>query len=114
MGIKGFKQVVRPSPEVQEMKRIIDAWREPQLQRVRSCDVVPDTSNRGHTGLSVDHVHFIASSMLKYGFRARDTQNSTLRGQPHDIPVLVRGRPVSSTLTWIIPHMFCMVLNILT
>ena len=51
---------------------------------------------RGDTGLSVDHVHFIASSMLQDGFRSRPAFGRAAigpRGQPHDIPVLVQGGP---------------------
>ena len=50
--------------------------------------------NRGDTGLSVDHVHLIASSMLRHGFRARPLFGRAEigpRGQPHDVPVLVEG-----------------------
>merc|ERR1719272_706350 len=101
MGIKGFRKIVKPSEDVMELKRLIDLWREPALLHVRSCDVVPDTSNRSHTGLSVDHVHFIASNILKNRFRARDdggggpAQPSVpqSKGDPHDVPVYVRGGP---------------------
>jgi hypothetical protein len=44
MTITGFKTVVKPSPQVIELKRLLDRWREPELQRVRSDLVVPDTS----------------------------------------------------------------------
>jgi len=75
---------------------LIDRWRLPKLIRVRSDLIVPDSANRAHTGLSVDHVHLIASSMLHHGFRARPAFGRAPigpRGQPHDIPVLVQGGP---------------------
>ena len=49
------------------------------MMKVKSCDVVPDSSNRTHTGLSVDHVHFIASNILKNGFRSRTKDVKTRR-----------------------------------
>jgi len=46
--------------------------------------VIPDFSNRGHTGLSVEHVHYLATRFLEKGFQTR-------RGnEGHDIPVLVK------------------------
>ena len=41
------------------------------LQTVHCRDVIPDYSNRGHTGLSVEHVHKVAQSIAA-GFRRRD------------------------------------------
>ncbi len=41
-----------------------------RLVTVACEDVVPDFSNRGHTGLSVEHVHKVAQSMAN-GFRTR-------------------------------------------
>ncbi len=93
MVIRGFRTKVEPGPKVEELKFLLDAWREKgPLIKVKSCDVVPDSSNRGHTGLSIDHVHFIASNILKFGFRSRDGDVEIRRKvQPHDIPVLCRG-----------------------
>jgi len=93
MVIRGFRTKVEPGPKVEELKFLLDAWREKgPLIKVKSCDVVPDSSNRGHTGLSIDHVHFIASNILKSGFRSRDGDVVKRRKvQPHDIPVLCRG-----------------------
>ena len=90
--------------EVKELKLALDTWRETSLVFVCSNEIVPDTSNRVHTGLSVDHVHFIASSILKYGFRDRKTAGATDK-RPHDIPVLVRGDstcpiPLESLEVW--------------
>ena len=55
MTITGYRTVVKPSPQVRELKRILDRWREPGMQNVTSNLIVPDTSNRDHTGLSDDH-----------------------------------------------------------
>ena len=71
MAIKGYKTVVAPSTLVRELKRLLDRWREPRLTRVRADRVVPDVSNREHTGLSLDHIHFLATSMQTGGFRSR-------------------------------------------
>merc|ERR1712048_1000813 len=54
------------------------------MQVVRPRLVIPDFSNRGHTGLSVEHVHFLAKSFQDKGFIKRDGNKG------HDIPVLVR------------------------
>lgn len=97
MVIKGYKKKPEPTQDVKDLKRLIDKWRETDLAHVRSCDVVPDSSNRSHTGLSVDHVHYIATRMMRDGFHSR--RRGPLRGQhkqPHDIPVLVRGSPGSA------------------
>lgn len=97
MVVKGFRTRVVPTKEVKELKRLIEQWREPGMMKVKSCDVVPDSSNRNHTGLSIDHVHFIASNILKNGFRSRTKDVKTRRKiQPHDIPVLVKGSKASS------------------
>jgi len=53
--------------------------------------VIPDFSNRGHTGLSVEHVHYLATSFKEKGFQKRKGN------QGHDIPVLVM-EPSSSEL----------------
>jgi len=89
MPIFGYKRRVVASPEVLEMKTLIDKWREPALAYIQPSQVVPDTSNRSSTGLSVDHVHLLATMMLKDGFRSRDKKGG------HDIPVLVRGSRAS-------------------
>jgi hypothetical protein len=84
-----------------ELKFLLDAWREKgPLIKVKSCHVVPDSSNRGHTGLFIDHVHFIASNILKSGFRSWDGDVAKRRKvQPHDIPVLCRGDSTCPTHT---------------
>ena len=62
MVIKGYRTKVTPTDKVKQLKYLLDMWREKDLANVRSCDIVPDASNRSHTGLSFDHVHFLASS----------------------------------------------------
>ena len=92
MVIKGYRTKVTPTENVKQLKQLLERWREPQCQHIKSCEVIPDSSNRSHTGLSVDHVHFIASSILKKGFRSREGGVKVReRMQPHDIPVLCRG-----------------------
>ena len=55
-----------------ELGRLISKWREADaLVKVRSVQVIPDYSNRGHTGLSVEHVHYLASSFKRRGFIPR-------------------------------------------
>ena len=94
MVIKGFRTKVEPGPKVEELKFLLELWREDKVVKVKSSNIVPDSSNRGHTGLSIDHVHFIASSILKNGFRSREGDvKQRQRIQPHDIPVLCRGGP---------------------
>ena len=66
------------------LNKLIAKWREPGVHAIRPCDVVPDTTNRENTGLSVVHCHYLATLMESEGFHKRDGQ----RG--HDIPVLVK------------------------
>ena len=58
------------------------------LHRVRSDEIIPDTTNRENTGLSLEHVHFIAHSIGKNGFKRRDDYSPDY--QSHDIPVLIQ------------------------
>jgi len=51
--------------------------------------VIPDFSNRGHTGLSVEHVHYLAKSFMEKGFQKR------VDNKGHDIPVLVKESRLS-------------------
>ncbi|CAE8584265.1 unnamed protein product [Polarella glacialis] len=73
---------------VLRLNSLIKQWSEGPLVKVRSCDVCPDSCNRQQTGLSVDHVHYVATCIRADGFKDR------ARGGPdvHDIPVLVRER----------------------
>ena len=95
MVIKGYRSIVEPNQDVKDLKFLIEQWREKEMVFVRSCDIVPDGSNRMHTGLSVDHVHYLATLMMKDGFRGRSRGPIKKGYQPHDIPVLVRGSPKS-------------------
>eukprot|EP00656_Telonema_subtile_P053504 TRINITY_DN7777_c0_g1_i2.p1 TRINITY_DN7777_c0_g1~~TRINITY_DN7777_c0_g1_i2.p1 ORF type:complete len:259 (-),score=76.62 TRINITY_DN7777_c0_g1_i2:325-1101(-) len=63
----------------------IARWRVPGLSLVQPVDVLPDTTNRAMTGLSVHHVHYIASKMGAEGFKGRDKRT----GEGHDIPIVV-------------------------
>jgi hypothetical protein len=99
MGIYGYKKLVKPPDQIHELKMLIDKWREPALAKIDSRRCVPDTSNRGHTGLSVDHCHLLAMLMLKEGFRSREAQYKVKGQQGHDIPVVVRGSPTSEIST---------------
>eukprot|EP00929_Paragymnodinium_shiwhaense_P013646 TRINITY_DN121496_c0_g1_i1.p1 TRINITY_DN121496_c0_g1~~TRINITY_DN121496_c0_g1_i1.p1 ORF type:complete len:512 (-),score=121.62 TRINITY_DN121496_c0_g1_i1:57-1592(-) len=76
----------REKQDVELLQALIAQWRESdgQLQPVRSRFVIPDATNRAQTGLGVELVHFIASSMRKKGFKKRKGADG------HDIPVLVR------------------------
>eukprot|EP00448_Togula_jolla_P013057 CAMPEP_0170597220 /NCGR_PEP_ID=MMETSP0224-20130122/15593_1 /TAXON_ID=285029 /ORGANISM="Togula jolla, Strain CCCM 725" /LENGTH=455 /DNA_ID=CAMNT_0010921681 /DNA_START=59 /DNA_END=1426 /DNA_ORIENTATION=- len=73
------------------LNSIIDKYRLPDLLNIPPSQVIPDFSNRGHTGLSVEHVHYLAQSFAENGFKNR-TGNSG-----HDIPVLVQ-EPSNSEL----------------
>jgi hypothetical protein len=74
----------RDRKELELLNKLISEYREPQISRVAPRKVVPDYSNRGHTGLSIEHVHYLAKSFREKGFIKR-TGN-----EGHDIPVLVR------------------------
>lgn len=70
--------------ELAILNRLISDYRVPGLTKVPPRSVIPDFSNRGHTGLSVEHVHYLATSFQKNGFIKR------VGNEGHDIPVLVR------------------------
>lgn len=69
---------------------LIVQWREPALCKVCSYQVVPDFVNRAQTGLGVELVHYIASSIKEKGFQKREGNKG------HDIPVVVRESPGSA------------------
>mmetsp|Transcript_99038 Transcript_99038/g.280503 ORF Transcript_99038/g.280503 Transcript_99038/m.280503 type:complete len:418 (+) Transcript_99038:19-1272(+) len=81
----------RDKEELAELNRLISEWRLPGLLVVPPRLVIPDFSNRGHTGLSVEHVHYLATSFKEKGFQKREGNKG------HDIPVLVQ-QPVASDL----------------
>mmetsp|Transcript_107 Transcript_107/g.107 ORF Transcript_107/g.107 Transcript_107/m.107 type:complete len:251 (+) Transcript_107:60-812(+) len=75
--------------DVLELKELIERWREPDMIPIRSDKIIPDWTNRERTGLSLEHIHNIATNMAKDGFKKRE------QGTGHDIPVLVREFPPS-------------------
>lgn len=74
----------RDRRELELLNRLISEFREPGMSTVPPRRVIPDYSNRGHTGLSVEHVHYLAKSFREKGFIKRKGNEG------HDIPVLVR------------------------
>jgi len=77
--------------EVGLLVALISQWREPEMCMVQSRRVVPDFTNRAETGLGVELLHFIATSMQEKGFKKRKGTEG------HDIPVVVREPPGSSS-----------------
>jgi len=77
--------------KIQKVNSLIRKWREKPtcLQSVVPRKVIPDTTNRENTGLSVDHCHFIASKMESKGFVKRVGRHG------HDLPILVRESAAS-------------------
>jgi len=76
--------------DLEILQTLLTQWREPGLHSVRSCQVVPDLTNRDGTGVGVELVHFVALSMREKGFQKR-------RGtKGHDIPVVTREPPRSA------------------
>lgn len=59
------------------------------LLRVQSDKVVPDGTNRERTGLSLEHIHYLASLFASKGFRPR------VNDVGHDVPVYVHEAPPS-------------------
>lgn len=72
----------KDAAELAELNSIIQKYRRAGLRRVPPRMVIPDFSNRGHTGLSVEHVHYLAVSFRDKGFIPRKGNEG------HDIPVL--------------------------
>lgn len=81
--------VNRDKAELKLLNDLIVRYRLPGLRKVPPRLVIPDFSNRGHTGLSVEHVHYLATSFRDKGFQPRKGD------QGHDIPVLVQESPSS-------------------
>lgn len=77
--------------EVGLLSALVQQWREPEICKVCPRTVVPDFTNRAQTGLGVELVHFIATSITQKGFNKRQGN------QGHDIPVVVR-EPVGSAM----------------
>jgi len=74
----------RDKAELEMLNKLINEFRVPNMTVVPPRQVIPDFSNRGHTGLSVEHVHYLASSFRDKGFQKRT------KDAGHDIPVLVK------------------------
>jgi len=74
--------------KISRFNEVIEKYRERGFVRVRPRRVIPDTTNRGNTGLSARHAHFIACKMRDEGFTPRVGSGSSMRG--HDLPILVR------------------------
>lgn len=81
----------RDKAELKMLNDLIQQYRLKELRVVPPRSVIPDFSNRGHTGLSVEHVHYLATSFKEKGFQKRKGNTG------HDIPVLVM-EPSSSDL----------------
>lgn len=75
--------------DLETLNRLLSEWRVPGIRRIPPRLVIPDFSNRGHTGLSVEHVHYLAASFKEKGFIKR------VGSTGHDIPVLIEDSPQS-------------------
>mmetsp|Transcript_5069 Transcript_5069/g.20833 ORF Transcript_5069/g.20833 Transcript_5069/m.20833 type:complete len:278 (-) Transcript_5069:1659-2492(-) len=66
---------------VSRLNDLISRWSDPASPRkVRPKDVIPDSTNREGTLVSIEHAHGIAWSIVKEGF-----------SEAHEVPVVVRG-----------------------
>lgn len=72
---------------VELLQTLIVQWREPEMRKVHSSKVVPDIINRESTGIGVELVHYIATSIREKGFKKRQERSG------HDIPVVVYEPP---------------------
>ena len=72
--------------KIAKLNELIEQWREPNLVHVLPEVVIPDTTNRCHTGLSVNHVHYIADKMQRTKF----TPRNLITGDGHDLPIVIR------------------------
>jgi len=79
----------KDAEEVALLTALVIQWREPNIVKVVSKQVVPDFTNRSQTGIGVELMHYIATSMKEKGFLKRQGLDG------HDIPVLVREPPGS-------------------
>jgi len=72
------------------LNELIERWREPgPLPSIRSDLICPAWTNRAQTGLSLDHVHYVATMIATRGFKSRRRGLRVWEGA-HDVPVLVR------------------------
>ncbi|CAK8999892.1 unnamed protein product [Durusdinium trenchii] len=74
----------KDAEEVSLLCALVSQWREPETCKVCPRLVIPDFTNRSQTGLGVELLHYVATSIRQKGFQKRS------RRQGHDIPVLVR------------------------
>lgn len=74
--------------KIYHFNEVLESWREPGIVPIQPSRVIPDTTNRSNTGLSVEHVHYIATKIVKEGFQPRSGSGETSQG--HDIPILIR------------------------
>jgi len=75
---------------VRMLNELIERWREPgPLPFVRSDLICPAWTNRAQTGLSLDHVHYVATMIATQGFKSRRRGLRASDGA-HDVPVVVR------------------------
>ena len=66
---------------VSRLNDLISRWSDPASRRkVRPKDVIPDSTNREGTLVSIEHAHGIAMNILKEGF-----------SESHEVPVVVRA-----------------------
>ena len=86
------------SSDAARLSELINRWREDGMVGVRSCDIIPDATNRERTGLSLEHVHFLATRFAEEGFRKR------INNVGHDIPVLVREKFNTGIASTSFPH----------
>lgn len=86
-----WRPASKDDEDVQLLQALISQWREPRLSDVQSGKVVPDFINREGTGIGVELVHYIATSIRDRGFKRREGRSG------HDVPVVVREPPGSSS-----------------
>merc|ERR1719247_3259329 len=70
--------------DVAELNTAIETWREAEMIHIKPLQVIPDFTNRAQTGISVEHAHFVATSMMDDGFQER------VGSEGHDVPVVIR------------------------
>ena len=53
------------------MNQLIAEWREHTMAKIRPKLVIPDFTNRGETGIAVEHAHYLAVCFGEEGFVPR-------------------------------------------
>ena len=75
--------------KILRFNKVLEYYREDRsLSKVKPENVVPDTTNRGNTGLSVKHAHVIACRIRDRGFIPRSGNGDNMKG--HDLPIVIR------------------------